>query len=178
MLLRALDAASAVRDGGRNDSVELIDNLRRYFETMAMAKVSTSAAEAREMGYLNGVDGISMNRDRLLNDAKMRALEMANAGYVPPLPRNDIPAPGENILASLKMGVRLMREGEYISDHDVKVANWLAYVLCGGKITPGTLVTEQYLLDLERQAFLALCAEKKTVERIAYTLKNGKPLRN
>jgi len=178
MLLRALDAAAAVRDSGRSDSVELIDSLRRYFEMIAMAKVSTSAAEAREIGYLNGADGVSMNRDRLLNDAKTRALEMASAGYVPPLPRSDIPAPGENILASLKMGVRLMREGEYISDHDVKVANWLAYVLCGGKITPGTLVTEQYLLDLERQAFLGLCAEKKTAERIAYTLKNGKPLRN
>ena len=178
MLLRALDAATAVRDSGRSDSVELTDSLRRYFEMMAMAKVSTSAAEAREMGYLNGADSVSMNRDRLLNDAKTRALEMAGAGYAPPLARSDIPAPGENILASLKMGVRLMREGEYISDHDVKVANWLAYVLCGGKITPGTLVTEQYLLNLERQAFLALCAEKKTAERVAYTLKNGRPLRN
>jgi 3-hydroxyacyl-CoA dehydrogenase len=173
-----LDAAAFVQDSGRKDSVELTDSLRRHFETIAMAKVSTSAAEAREMGYLSPADGVSMNRDRLLNDAKARALEMANAGYVPPLARTDIPAPGENILASLKMGVRLMREGEYISDHDVKVANWLAYVLCGGKITPGTPVTEQYLLDLERQAFLSLCAEKKTAERIAYTLKNGKPLRN
>jgi 3-hydroxyacyl-CoA dehydrogenase len=178
MLLRALDAAAAVQDGGRKDSVELIDSLRRHFETIAMAKTSTSAAEAREMGYLGSADGISMNRDRLLNDAKTRALEMTKAGYAPPLPRTDIPAPGENILASLKMGVRLMREGEYISDHDVKIANWLAYVLCGGKITPGTPVTEQYLLDLERQAFLSLCGEKKTAERIAYTLKNGKPLRN
>jgi 3-hydroxyacyl-CoA dehydrogenase len=178
MLLRALDAAASVQDGGRPDSVELMDCLRRYFETMAMAKVSTSAVEAREMGYLSGADGVSMNRDRLLNDAKARALELAQAGYVPPLPRTEIPAPGENILAGLRMGVRLMREGEYISDHDVKVANWLAYVLCGGKVTPGTPVTEQYLLDLERQAFLALCAEKKTAERIAYTLKNGKPLRN
>ncbi len=119
-----------------------------------------------------------MNRDRLLNDAKARAREMADAGYRAPAPRIDIAAPGENALASLKMGVRLMREGEYISDHDVKVANWLAYILCGGKITAGTRITEQYLLDLEREAFLSLCGEKKTAERIAHTLKTGKPLRN
>ena len=101
-----------------------------------------------------------------------------DAGYAPPPPRADIPAPGENILATFRLGVRMMREGEYISDHDVKIANWVAFVLCGGKITPGTLVSEQYLLDLERQAFLSLCGEKKTQERIAYTLKMGKPLRN
>jgi 3-hydroxyacyl-CoA dehydrogenase len=82
------------------------------------------------------------------------------------------------VLATLKLGVHVMREGEFISDHDVKVANWVAYVLCGGKITPGTPVSEQYLLDLEREAFLSLCGEKKTQERIAFTLKTGKPLRN
>ena len=90
-----------------------------------------------------------------------------------PVPRTDIPAPGESVLATLKLGVHMMREGEFISDHDVKVANWVAYVLCGGKITPGTPVSEQYLLDLEREAFLSLCGEKKTQERIAFTLKTG-----
>ncbi len=130
------------------------------------------------MGYLSPSDGITMNRDRLLSDAKARARELARTGYVAPLPRADVPAPGENILASLKMGVRLMREGEFISDHDVKIANWVAYILCGGNVTPGSPVSEQYLLDLEREAFLSLCGEKKTAERIAYTLKNGKPLRN
>ncbi len=176
--LRAIDAAAALREGGRNESVELIEALRRGFENIAMAKVSTSAAEARTLGYLSSSDIICMNRERVLLDAKARARELADAGYSAPLPRTDIPAPGVNILATLKMGVRLMREGEFISDHDVKVANHVANVLCGGKVTPGTAVSEQYFLDLERQSFLSLCGEKKTAERIAHTLKTGKPLRN
>jgi len=154
------------------------ESLRRAFENIALAKVSTSAAEARSMDYLCAADQITMNRDRLVHDAKIRARELADAGYSAPLPRNDIPAPGENVLATLKVGVRLMREGEFISDHDVKIANHLAHILCGGKITPGTLISEKYLLDLEREAFLSLCGEKKTAERIAHTLKTGKPLRN
>jgi len=176
--LRAIDAATALREGGRNESVELIEALRRGFENIAMAKVSTSASEARTLGYLSSGDLITMNRDRVLLDAKARARELADAGYSAPIPRTDIPAPGVNILATLKIGVRLMREGEFISDHDVKVANHVANVLCGGKVTPGTPVSEQYLLDLERQSFLSLCGEKKTAERIAFTLKTGKPLRN
>jgi 3-hydroxyacyl-CoA dehydrogenase len=176
--LHAIDAAAAVRDGGRNESVELIETLRRGFENIAMAKVSTSAAEARTMGYLSPSDIVTMNRERVLLDAKARAREIADAGYSAPLPRTDIPAPGANILATLKIAVRLMREGEFISDHDVKVANHVANILCGGKVTPGTPVTEQYFLDLERQSFLSLCGEKKTAERIAHTLKTGKPLRN
>lgn len=103
---------------------------------------------------------------------------MVDAGCTAPVMRHDLPAPGENMLATLKMGVWLMREAEYISDHDVKVANWAAYALCGGNVKPGTVVSEQYLLDLEREAFLSLCGEKKTQERIAFTLKTGKPLRN
>jgi 3-hydroxyacyl-CoA dehydrogenase len=103
---------------------------------------------------------------------------MTDAGYSAPMARTNLPAPGESVLATLKLGVYLMREGEFISDHDVKVANWAAFALCGGKVPPGTLVSEQYLLDLEREAFLSLCGEKKTQERIAFTLKTGKPLRN
>ncbi len=152
--------------------------LRHNFETIAMAKVSTSAIEARRLGLLSPGDGITMNRERLLSDAKERALDIAGSGYAAPLPRTDIPAPGENLLATLKLGVYIMRQGEYISDHDVKVANRVAHVLCGGAITPGTPISEQYLLDLEREAFLSLCGEKKTQERIAFTLKTGKPLRN
>ena len=94
------------------------------------------------------------------------------------LTRTDIPAPGENILATLKLGVHLMRQGEFISDHEVKIGNKVAEVLCGGAVSPGTPISEQYLLDLEREAFKSLCGEKKTQERIAYTLKTGKPLRN
>ena len=171
MLLRALEA-------GRTESVELLGALRRTFETIAMAKVSTSAVEARHLGLLLAADRVTMNRERLLIDAKQTARELAAGGYSAPVPRTDIPAPGENMLASLKLGVYVMRQGEFISDHDVKVANWVAHVLCGGPVTPGTLVSEQYLLDLEREAFLSLCGEKKTQERIAFTLKTGKPLRN
>jgi 3-hydroxyacyl-CoA dehydrogenase len=178
MLLRALDVVTAVHGAARNESPELLGALRRTFETIAMAKVSTSAVEARHIGMLLPADRITMNRDRLLNDAKLSARELAAGGYSAPVPRTDIPAPGENMLASLKLGVHVMRQGEFISDHDVKVANWVACVLCGGPVTPGTLVSEQYLLDLEREAFLSLCGEKKTQERIAFTLKTGRPLRN
>jgi 3-hydroxyacyl-CoA dehydrogenase len=155
-----------------------MEALRRNFETIAMAKVSTSAFEARGLGFLSDGDHISMSRDRLITDAKGVARELADSGYTPPSPRTDIPAPGENVLASLKLGVYMMRQGEFISDHDVKVANWVANVLSGGAVTPGSPVSEQYLLDLEREAFLSLCGEKKTQERIAFTLKTGKPLRN
>jgi 3-hydroxyacyl-CoA dehydrogenase len=178
MLLRALDVVAAVHGVARNESPELLGALRRTFETIAMAKVSTSAVEARQIGMLLPADRITMNRERLLHDAKESARELAAEGYSAPVPRTDIPAPGENMLASLKLGVHMMRQGEFISDHDVKVANWVAYVLCGGPVTPGTLVSEQYLLDLEREAFLSLCGEKKTQERIAFTLKSGRPLRN
>jgi 3-hydroxyacyl-CoA dehydrogenase len=177
MTLRASQTAE-VQDGGRGESVELMDAMRRTFESIAMAKVSTSAAEARGLGYLSAADGITMNRDRLLTDAKEVAADLAKAGYAAPLPHTDIPAPGANLLATLKLAVHTIREGQFISEHDVKVANQVAHVLCGGNITPGTPVSEQYLLDLEREGFLSLCGEKKTQERIAFTLKTGKPLRN
>ena len=178
MLLRALDSAGAIRPGGRGESVELMEAMKRTFETIAMAKVSTSAHEARRLGLLNTSDRITMNRDRVLSDAKARALELVRAGYEPPQVRSDIPAPGENVLAMLKLGIHLMRQGEYISDHEVKIGTKVAEVLCGGNVTPGTPVSEQYILDLEREAFKSLCGEKKTQERIQYTLKTGKTLRN
>jgi 3-hydroxyacyl-CoA dehydrogenase len=178
MTIRALDAATAVREGGRGESVEIFEAMKRTFETVAMAKVSTSAVEARKLGYLSPADRITMNRSRLLADAKEAAVELAMGGYAPPTPRTDIPAPGENVLATLKLGVYTMRQGDFISDHDARIGNAVAHVLCGGAVTPGTPVSEQYLLDLEREAFLSLCGEKKTQERIAFTLKSGKPLRN
>jgi len=178
MVLRAIDSTRAVRPGGRGESVELMEAMKRAFETIAMAKVSTSAQEARSLGLLSSSDRITMNRDRLLTDAKQRALELANSGYEPPQPRTDIPAPGENILAMLKLGVHLMRQGEYITEHEVKIGTKVAEVLCGGNVTPGTPLSEQYFLDLEREAFKSLCGEKKTQERIQYTLKTGKTLRN
>ena len=178
MLLRALDNAKAVRPDGRGESVEVMEGLKRIFETIAMAKVSTSAYEARAMGFLSDGDLITMNRERILADAKERALELARAGYKSPVPRSDIPAPGENVLATLRLGIHLMRQAEYISDHDVKVATKVAEVICGGNVTPGTPVSEQYILDLEREGFKSLCGERKTQERIQFTLKTGKPLRN
>jgi 3-hydroxyacyl-CoA dehydrogenase len=178
MTLRAVDAAASVRPGGRGESVEMMEAMKRAFETIAMAKVSTSAEEARGLGFLSSSDHVVMNRERLLADAKAKALELVREGYAAPAMRTDVPAPGENILATLKLGVHLMRQGEYISDHDVKVGNKVAEVICGGAVSPGTPVSEQYLLDLEREGFKSLCGEKKTQERIQFTLKTGKPLRN
>jgi 3-hydroxyacyl-CoA dehydrogenase len=178
MLLRAVDSAESIRPGGRGESVELMEAMKKAFETIATAKVATSAHEARGLGFLRNSDNITMNRERVLADAKARALELVRAGYEPPQPRTAIPAPGENILAALKMGVHLMRQGEYITEYEVKLATRIAEVLCGGNVTAGTPVSEQYILDLEREGFKSLCGEKKTQERIQYTLKTGKTLRN
>jgi 3-hydroxyacyl-CoA dehydrogenase len=178
MTLRAVDKAESIRPGGRGESVEIMEAMKKTFETIATAKVATSADEARGYGFLSSSDRITMNRERVLGDAKERALELLRAGYEPPVPRTDIPAPGENILAALRMGVHLMRQGDYITDYEVKLATKIAHVLCGGAVSPGTPVSEQYLLDLEREAFKSLCGEKKTQERIQYTLKTGKTLRN
>jgi 3-hydroxyacyl-CoA dehydrogenase len=184
MLLRAVDAATALAPPDPKDppsrfaqSAEMATALKRALETIATAKVSTSAMEARGLGLIALSDGITMNRERLLLDAKQLAAEMAEAGYAAPQPRV-IAAPGIAALATMETGIYLMGEAGYASAHDQKVARWAAYILAGGRITPGTLVTEQYLLDLEREAFLSLCGERLTQERIAYTLKTGKPLRN
>jgi len=178
MLLRAVDSAASIRPDGRGESVELMEAMKKAFETIATGKVSTSALEAQGLDFLSSSDRITMNRERVLSDAKARALEMVRAGYEPPVMRTNIPAPGENILAALKMGVYLMRQGEFISDHELKLGTKIAEVLCGGNVTPGTPVSEQYVLDLEREAFKSLCGEKKTQERIQFTLKTGKTLRN
>jgi 3-hydroxyacyl-CoA dehydrogenase len=185
MLLRAVDSAAAMAPPDPRDppsrfaqSAELATALKRAFETIALAKVSTSAAEARPLGLLTAADRITMNRERLLLDAKALAIELAGAGYTAPQPRKQIPAPGTAALATLEMGAFLMGEAGYASEHDQKVARWAAYILAGGRVTAGSLVSEQYLLDLEREAFLSLCGERKTQERIAFTLKTGKPLRN
>jgi 3-hydroxyacyl-CoA dehydrogenase len=185
MLLRSIDAAVALAPPDPKDppsrfaqSAELATALRRNFETIALAKVSTSAPEARSMGLFAPADRITFNRERLLLDARTQAAALAETGYVAPQPRTSIPAPGAAALAALETGVFLMGEAGYASEHDQKVARWTAYVLAGGRVTAGTPVSEQYLLDLEREAFLSLCGERKTQERIAYTLKIGKPLRN
>lgn len=150
---------------------------RKAFGMIGMAKVATSAVEARDMGILRESDQISMNPERLIGDAKALALALApdySAGY----PREDIKVGGENTYALLKTGVWMMRQGDYISDYDAVIGDKLAYVLAGGRASTETLVSEQYLLDLEREAFLSLCGQRKTLERISNMLKTGKPLRN
>ena len=182
MLLRAVDSAAASRGKVSGEalagSVEMMEAMKKAFEAIATAKVATSAHEARGLGFLSDSDRITMNRERVLSDAKGRALELSRAGYEPPAPRTDIPAPGESLLAALKMGVYLMRQGDFITDYEVKLGGKIAEVLCGGNVTPGTPVSEQYILDLEREGFKSLCGERKTQERIQYTLKTGKTLRN
>jgi 3-hydroxyacyl-CoA dehydrogenase len=184
MLLRAFDAAAALAPPDPKDppsrfaqSGEMRAALGKSLETIAMAKVSTSAFEARNLGLMAPADRVTLNRERLLLDAKSQAAALAGAGYTPPRPRT-IPAPGIAALGAMEMGIFLMGEAGYASEHDQKVARWAAYILAGGRVTAGAMVTEQYLLDLEREAFLFLCGEHKTQERIAFTLKTGKPLRN
>jgi 3-hydroxyacyl-CoA dehydrogenase len=139
--------------------------------------VSTSGPDAHRIGYLRAADGISMNRDHLIADAKAAALARA-AQYVPVRPRGAIRVGGDSVLAALKLGVHLAWRAGRISDHDALIGRKLAWVLAGGNATHATTLSEQQLLDLEREAFLSLCGERKTQERIAHTLKTGKTLRN
>lgn len=171
MLVRAL----AARPTAAADSWPFV---QRAFETIAFGKVSTSAADGRTSGYLRAVDRITMNRDRLLADAKRLALALAQESYQPPEPPTVISAPGATVRAALRLGVHLAWRAGRISDHDAHIGRWLAHVMAGGDVPSGTPVSEQYLLDLEREAFLSLCGERKTQERVAHMLKTGKPLRN
>jgi 3-hydroxyacyl-CoA dehydrogenase len=163
--------------GGCKEMLIRLGNAKASFELIAYAKMSGSAAHARELGLLRAEDGISMNAERLVADAKAAALAL-RATYAPGVPRQDIAVEGDAGYALLKMGLYLAHEGGYISDYDMVVGEKLAYVLSGGRGVGSRTVSEQQLLDLEREAFLSLCGQKKTQERIEYTLKNGKPLRN
>jgi 3-hydroxyacyl-CoA dehydrogenase len=152
--------------------------LQAAFMNIAQAKVSTSAAEALGMNYLQTKDQIVLNRSRLIAEAKQAAVELAENGYTQPKQRNDIRVQGKAGIALFKAGLASMRLANYISDHDVKIADKLAYVISGGDLSYPQNVTEQYLLDLEREAFLSLCGEKKTLERMQGLLTGGKPPRN
>jgi 3-hydroxyacyl-CoA dehydrogenase len=153
--------------------------LRDRFLTIGMAKVSTSGMEACDLGYLQKDKfSITMNRSHLIADAKEKAIELAEAGYTKPVQRKDIRVLGKQGLGIVYAGANSMYAGKYISEHDKKISEKLGYVLCGGDLSSPTIVTEQYLLDLEREAFLSLCAERKTLERIQSILTKGKPLRN
>src|SRR5882724_809161 len=173
MLVRAMDSIpSDMKDA------DPFPFVKRAFETIALAKVATSADEARGLGFLSEDDSISMNRDRLVADAKKEVLALAASGYVHPQQRTDILALGNPALATLKLGVHMMKRAGYISDHDALIGEKLAPILTGGDLNHQTRVSEQYLLDLEREAFLSLIGTRQTQDRIAHMLKTGKPLRN
>lgn len=153
--------------------------LRERFLTVAMAKVSTSAQEAFNLGYLKkGQYAVTMNQDRLIADAKTKAIELAQAGYTQPAQRKNIKVLGKQGLGMVNIGANSMLSGNYISEHDKKISQKLGWVLCGGDLSHPSMVSEQYLLDLEREMFLSLCAEKKSLERIQRIITSGKPLRN
>jgi 3-hydroxyacyl-CoA dehydrogenase len=171
MLVRAMSAMPTPQ----SDPLPFV---QKAFETVALAKVSTSGPEARRLGYLAATDGFTMNRERLIADAKAKALERVRDGYVKPAPRTAIPVGGASIGAALKLGVHLAWRAGRASDHDALIARKVAHIFAGGDVPHATVVSEQYLLDLERDAFLSLLGERKTLERIQHTLKTGKPLRN
>jgi 3-hydroxyacyl-CoA dehydrogenase len=179
MLIRANEQAAGGED------LDLFHALKPVFESIAMAKVGTSAEECRELGYLRREDGVSMNRDRLVADAKEAALALVRGAYKPlaaswqeGAQTTQIKVLGEHFLAAAKLAIHMMLRGGYASEYDAHVGRKLANILAGGPLTSPQLVSEQYVLDLEREAFVSLCGEKKTQERIAHTLKTGKPLRN
>lgn len=179
MLLRNTDHLFEVQKGGiYPKQIEFMPFVARAFETIAMAKVSTSGPEAVKMGYLRDTDKMTANRDYLIQDAKNTVLAMNLEGYAPSRPRDDIRVAGENTFAMIKLALWSMHEQGFITDHDVTVATKVGYVLCGGNVLENTKVSEQYLLDLEREAFLSLCGDPKTQARIQHTLTTGKMLRN
>ena len=152
--------------------------IQQAFELIGFGKVSTSAADARRLGLLRDTDAVTMNRERLLADAKAAALDLARAGYQPPARRNDVPVGGAGVRAALDLGVHLAWRGGHISDYDAHLGRTLSRILAGGDLPHATTVSEQRLLDLEREAFLSLCGQPKTQARMAHVLKTGKPLRN
>jgi 3-hydroxyacyl-CoA dehydrogenase len=172
MTMRAMDAAAKAPDA------DALAFLKKTFELIGMGKVATSAQEAKAWGFLREVDSISMNGDRLIADAKQVVLGMDAEGYTPPVPREDIQVLGEQGQSAMKLALHMMKQGGFISDHDQLIGQKLANVMSGGAANHKRMVSEQYLLDLEREAFISLCGERKTQERIAAMLKTGKPLRN
>jgi len=163
--------------GGCKELLLRLKNPRKIFELVGLAKVSASAEDAKNLGLLNKADPVSMNQERLIADAKALALSLA-PNYAPGVPRQDVKVGGESVYAALKLYAWSMRQGNFISDHDQLIGEKIAHVLSGGRLTGEQAVGEQYLLDLEREAFLSLCGTRKTQERMQYMLKTGKPLRN
>jgi len=172
------EMALRASDQFQKGDVEL-NRLQEHFLTIGMAKVSTSAYEAFDTNLLQkGKDIVVVNKDRQIATAKAHAKLMAEQGYTQPARRKDVKVLGKQALGMFLVGTDSMEASKYISEHDQKIANKLGYVMAGGDLSEPTLVTEQYLLDLEREAFLSLCTERKTLERIEHMLKKGRPLRN
>jgi len=165
---------SIITVGGTNTMQPMINCA---FENIAMAKVATSGFEAIKLGYMRSTDLVSTNRDRIIGDAKRQVLSMAAEGFTPLQPAK-IKAVGDAGYAAIELAVQTMLWGKQISEHDAKIAKKVAYILTGGGVTPGTQVTEQDLLDLERETFLSLLGEPKTLDRMRHMLKYNKPLRN
>ncbi len=172
MTMRAMNAAAQAPDA------DPLAFLKKTFEMIGMGKVATSAQEAQNWGLIRDIDAISMNGDRLIADAKQEVLNLVASGYVQPVEKTDILALGESAQAAMKLALHMMKQGGFVSDHDVLIGKKLAKIMSGGDLNHKTYVSERYLLDLEREAFLSLCGERKTQERIAGMLKTGKPLRN
>ncbi len=172
MTMRAMDAAAAAPDA------DPLTFLKKTFEMIGMGKVATSAQEARSWGLLRDIDSISMNGDRLIADAKQEVLNLDAMGFSAPAQRTDILVMGEAVESAMKLALHMMKQGGFVSDHDQLIGKKLAHVMSGGSINHPAQVSEQYLLDLEREAFISLCGERKTQERLAAMLKTGKPLRN
>jgi 3-hydroxyacyl-CoA dehydrogenase len=179
MLIRNTEHLFEVQPGGvYPKQIELVPFVARAFETIALAKVATSGPEAVKMGYLRPTDKMTVNRDYQIEDAKKTVLAMHMEGYTPRRPLTEIRVPGENTLALIKMAIWTLHQQGYATDHDKTVSEKVAYVLCGGRVQADTKVSEQYLLDLEREAFVSLCGDPKTQARIQHMLSTGKPLRN
>jgi len=172
MTMRAMNKAKAAPDA------DPLAFLKQTFEMIGMGKVATSAQEAKSWGILRPSDSISMNGDRLIADAKQEVLNLVASEYVQPVEQTDILALGEQGQAAMKIALHMMRKGGFISEHDELIGKKLARVMSGGDMNRTSFVSEQHLLDLEREAFLSLCGEPKTQQRIAHMLKTGKPLRN
>jgi 3-hydroxyacyl-CoA dehydrogenase len=161
----------------RTDDVQPLPILQRLFQQIGLGKVATSAEEARQFGILGPADRIVMNRDLLLSEAKKEVLHMVSSGYRPPVPEK-IFASGRDAFAAMRVALDMMNKGGYITEHESKIGEKLAYVLTGGELSQPAWVEEQYILDLEREVFLSLCGEQKTQERMWNMLNTGKVLRN
>jgi 3-hydroxyacyl-CoA dehydrogenase len=179
MLIRNTEHLFEVAPGGvYPKQIEMVPFVARAFETIALAKVATSGPEAVKLGYLRPTDKMTVNRDFLIEDAKKTVLAINTEGYTPPRPLDEIRVPGENTFALIKMAIWTLNQQGYATDHDVTVSEKVGYVLCGGRVLADTKVSEQYLLDLEREAFCSLAGDPKTQARIQHMLTTGKPLRN